>query len=149
MSLIVALMSILVFGTVVLGLILSKINHFLTEHPRLEKRIIGANISFFVVLSVFALIYLFSGSRAFAEGAAGAAAAGASDSTGLGYLGAGLATGLATIGAGIGVGITGSAGIGAISEKPGMLGRTLIYVGLAEGIAIYGLIISIMILGRI
>jgi V/A-type H+-transporting ATPase subunit K len=61
-------------------------------------------------------------------------------------LGAALATGLAAIGAGIAVGITGSAAIGAITEKPEAFGRTLIFVGLAEGIAIYGLIISFLIL---
>lgn len=61
-------------------------------------------------------------------------------------LGAGLAAGLAAIAAGIGVGLTGAAAIGAITEKPEMLGRTLIFVGLAEGIAIYGLIIAFMIL---
>ncbi|MBC7236274.1 MAG: ATPase [Chloroflexi bacterium] len=63
-------------------------------------------------------------------------------------LGAALATGLACIGAGIAVGIAGAAAIGGIAEKPEMLGRTLIFVGLAEGIAIYGLIISFMILSR-
>lgn len=61
-------------------------------------------------------------------------------------IGAALATGLAAIGAGIAVGIAGAAAIGAITEKPETLGRTLIFVGLAEGIAIYGLIISFMIL---
>jgi V/A-type H+-transporting ATPase subunit K len=61
-------------------------------------------------------------------------------------IGAGLSTGLAAIGAGIAVAGTGSAAIGAIAEKPETLGRTLIYVGLAEGIAIYGLIISFIIL---
>jgi len=59
-----------------------------------------------------------------------------------------LSTGLATIGAGIAVGTTGSAAIGAIAEKPESFGRALIFVGLAEGIAIYGLIISFMILTR-
>lgn len=63
-------------------------------------------------------------------------------------LGAALATGLACIGAGISVGIAGAAAIGGITEKPEILGRTLIFVGLAEGIAIYGLIISFMILNR-
>ena len=63
-------------------------------------------------------------------------------------LGAALATGLACIGAGIAVGIAGSAAIGGITEKPETLGRSLIFVGLAEGIAIYGLIISFMILNR-
>jgi V/A-type H+-transporting ATPase subunit K len=48
--------------------------------------------------------------------------------------------------AGIAVGIAGAAAIGAITEKPESLGRVLIFVGLGEGIAIYGLIISFMIL---
>ena len=64
-------------------------------------------------------------------------------------IGVALSTGLASLGAGIAVAFTGSAAIGAISENPRMLGRSLIFVGLAEGIAIYGLIISIMIFGRV
>ena len=63
-------------------------------------------------------------------------------------LAAALSTGLATIGAGIAVGTVGSAAVGAIAEKPESFGRALIFVGLAEGIAIYGLIISFMILNR-
>ena len=66
-----------------------------------------------------------------------------------GFLAAALATGLSSLGAGIAVGSVGSAAIGAIAEKPEMLGRTLIMVGLAEGIAIYGLIISILIFNQI
>lgn len=62
------------------------------------------------------------------------------------FLGAAIATGLAAIGAGIAVGVAGSAAIGAIAEKPELLGRTLIFVGLAEGIVIYGLIVSFIIL---
>jgi V/A-type H+/Na+-transporting ATPase subunit K len=57
-----------------------------------------------------------------------------------------VAMGAACIGAGIAVGIAGAAAIGGITEKPEILGRTLIFVGLAEGIAIYGLIISFIIL---
>ncbi len=64
-------------------------------------------------------------------------------------IGVALSTGLAALGAGIAVGLTGSAAIGAISEDPRMLGRSLIFVGLAEGVAIYGLVISIMIFGRV
>ncbi len=63
------------------------------------------------------------------------------------FLAAAIATGLAAIGAGIAVGIAGAAAIGAIAEKPELLGRSLIFVGLAEGIVIYGLIISFIILG--
>ena len=68
---------------------------------------------------------------------------------GLGYLAAALSTGLATIGAGIAVAVAGSAALGAISEDSKLLGKTLIFVGLAEGIAIYGLIISIMIINKV
>lgn len=70
-------------------------------------------------------------------------------SAGLAFLAAGLSTGLATIGAGYAVGAVGSSALGAVSEDPKILGKTLIFVGLAEGIAIYGLIISIIIIGRI
>ncbi|MGV8982755.1 ATP synthase subunit C [Clostridium sp.] len=68
---------------------------------------------------------------------------------GLGYLAAGLSTGLATIGAGYAVGAVGSSALGAVSEDPKILGKTLIFVGLGEGIAIYGLIISILILAKL
>lgn len=66
-----------------------------------------------------------------------------------GFIAAALATGLSSLGAGIAVASVGSAAIGALAEKPELLGRALIMVGLAEGIAIYGLIISILILNRI
>lgn len=61
-------------------------------------------------------------------------------------LAAGLAVGLGSIGAGVAVGSTGSAAIGAIAEKPDIFGRVLIFVGLSEGVAIYGLIIAFIIL---
>jgi V/A-type H+-transporting ATPase subunit K len=63
-------------------------------------------------------------------------------------LAAAIATGLATVGAGIAVSGTGAAAIGAIAEKPEFIGRAFIFVGLAEGIAIYGLIIAFMVLNR-
>jgi len=68
---------------------------------------------------------------------------------GYAFIAAALSTGLAALAAGIAVGYTGAAAIGVIGEKPEAAGRTLIFVGLAEGIAIYGLIIAIMILGKI
>jgi V/A-type H+-transporting ATPase subunit K len=61
-------------------------------------------------------------------------------------LAAALSTGLACIGAGIAVGNSGAAAVGATAEKPESFGRALIFVGLSEGIAIYGLIISFLIL---
>ena len=68
---------------------------------------------------------------------------------GVALIGIGLPTGLATIGAGIAVGSVGSASLAVITEKPEMFGRTLIYLGLAEGIAIYGLVMSILLLGKL
>jgi V/A-type H+-transporting ATPase subunit K len=66
-----------------------------------------------------------------------------------GLIAAALATGLSSLGAGLAVASVGSAAIGALAEKPELLGRLLIIVGLAEGIAIYGLIVSILILNRL
>ena len=60
-----------------------------------------------------------------------------------------LATGLSSLGAGFAVASVGSAAIGALAEKPDLFGRVIILVGLAEGIAIYGLIVSILILNRL
>ncbi|MCK8059888.1 MULTISPECIES: ATP synthase subunit C [unclassified Fusibacter] len=76
-------------------------------------------------------------------------AAGSSTDKGIGLIAAALSTGMATIGAGYAVGAVGSSALGAVSEDPKILGKTLIFVGLAEGIAIYGLIISILILGQL
>lgn len=65
-----------------------------------------------------------------------------------GFFSAALAVGLSSLGAAIAVATVGSAAMGAMSEKPELGGRALIFLGLAEGIAIYGLIIAIMILGK-
>jgi V/A-type H+-transporting ATPase subunit K len=70
-------------------------------------------------------------------------------SNGLGFIGMALATGLACIGAGIAVGSVGSAAIGLVGEQPGAIGTTLIYVGLAEGVAIYGIVISMLIFSKL
>jgi len=64
-------------------------------------------------------------------------------------IGAGIAAGLASCGAGIGLGTASAAAIGAIAEKPEMLGRTLLFVVLIEAIAIYGLAMFFIIYSRI
>jgi V/A-type H+-transporting ATPase subunit K len=66
-----------------------------------------------------------------------------------GLMAAALATSASSLGAGIAVARVGTAAIGALAEKPELFGRVLIFVGLAEGIAIYGLIVSILILNRL
>jgi len=109
------------------------------------KKILGINIVTIFSLLIIATVLMFSG-KAYAESAETQAAGAAN---GLGLLAAALSTGLATIGAGIAVAVSSSAALGAISEDSSLLGKTLIFVGLAEGIAIYGLIVSILILGRL
>jgi V/A-type H+-transporting ATPase subunit K len=88
---------------------------------------------------------------ALVAGAAGAepAAAAGGETLSNGLMAAALAVGLACLGAAYAVAHVGAASIGAMSERPELAGRALIFVGLAEGIAIYGLIISVMILGRL
>lgn len=103
------------------------------------------------VFSLAATVLVFATAQA-AEPAAGhsaAAAAGGLAASQWGYIAAALATGMSSLGAGYAVGVVGSAAVGALAEKPELLGRVLILVGLAEGIAIYGLIISILILNRL
>ena len=65
------------------------------------------------------------------------------------FIGAALATGMSSLGAGLAVGKVGTAAVGALAEKPELFGRLLIFIGLAEGIAIYGLIMSILMLNRL
>ncbi len=65
------------------------------------------------------------------------------------FVGAALATGLSSLGAGFAVAKVGAAAVGALAEKPELFGRLLIFIGLAEGIAIYGLIVSILMLNRL
>lgn len=68
---------------------------------------------------------------------------------GLGYLGASLATGLSSLGAGIAVASAAPAAIGAFSENEKNFGKSLIFVALGEGVAIYGLLISILIINTL
>jgi V/A-type H+/Na+-transporting ATPase subunit K len=63
-----------------------------------------------------------------------------------GFLAAAISVGLGSIAGGIAVAYVGSAALGVIAEKPEAAGRALIFVGLAEGIAIYGVIVAILIL---
>jgi V/A-type H+-transporting ATPase subunit K len=64
-----------------------------------------------------------------------------------GFIAAALVAGLSALGAAYAVAVVGGAAMGAVAEKPETAGRALVFVGLAEGIAIYGLIVAIMILG--
>lgn len=104
-------------------------------------------ISFFSIFGIGSLFMLGSGAVALAETTTQVVGASATVGEGLKFIGAALATGLSGIGGGIAVSSSASAAIGAMSENEKIMGKTLIFVALAEGIALYGLIISFMILG--
>ena len=110
---------------------------------RRAKRALGANVACFFACLVLASIVGFGGSASAAgEAAAAASAAG----EGLKYIGAGLAVGLSGIGGGIAVASSAAAALGAISENEKAFGKSLIFVGLAEGVALYGLIVALLLL---
>jgi len=68
---------------------------------------------------------------------------------GLGFIAAALSTGLASLGCGIAVGAAAPAAIGAVAEEPKSFSKSLIFVALGEGIALYGVLISVMILSKL
>ena len=110
------------------------------------KTALAVNLLMFFGTLAFAALLMFSGNAMAAEGAA---AAGKASAAGMGYLSAALSTGLSCLGGGIAVSAAASAALGAISEDSSILGKSLIFVGLAEGVCLYGLIISFMILGQL
>ena len=117
----------------------------LTRKKR-KKLTLFANLIAFCVVFALANVFMFTG-RAFANTVP---VAGASDmATAAAFIGAALVTGLGAIGTGIAVSHTAAAAIGAISENENNFGKAMIFVAMAEGIAIYGLLISFMILGRV
>ena len=108
------------------------------------KLALAANVFLFFGTMVFASCLFFTGNAFAAE-----TASAASNATGMGYIAAALSTGLSCIGGGVAVSAAASAALGAISEDSSILGKSLIFVGLAEGVCLYGLIISFMIIGSL
>ncbi len=145
------MMTMAVKITLVIALILSIVIPFgaflLGERNKGRfKTSLAVNVFFFFGIMIIATAMMLIGNPA-----AHAAVDTSSDSfaTGMGYIGAALVTGLSCVGGGIAVASAASAALGAISEDQSVLGKALIFVGLAEGIALYGLIISFMILGQL
>lgn len=144
-------MSLVIQITLAIALVLSIIVPFgiylVGERNRGRyKATIGVNAFFFFGTLLIAIAVMFAGAT---PASAAAEASGAGLAVGLGYIAAAVVTGLSCIGGGIAVASAASAALGAISEDQSILGKSLIFVGLAEGIALYGLIISFMILGRL
>lgn len=113
-----------------------------------RKRILATQVASFAVVGMVCLVTSLVAFAAGDEGTAAAAVAGDMNK-GLSMLAAALATGISGIGGGIAVGNAAPAAIGATSEDPKAFGKALIFVALGEGVALYGLLISILIISNI
>lgn len=111
------------------------------------KRYLAMNVLTFFSVLIGSVIFGYADTAMAAEAVATGSSSGIS--VGMGYLAAAISTGASCIGGGIAVASAASAALGAISEDQSILGKSLIFVGLAEGVALYGLIISFMILGKL
>lgn len=108
------------------------------------KAALASNLFFFFGTVLVADILLFSGN---VQAAGEVAEEVAANAEGWRYMAAALSTGISCIGAGIAVASAASAALGALSEDSSIMGKALIFVALAESIALYGLLISFSILG--
>ncbi|MEG0736405.1 MAG: ATP synthase subunit C, partial [Longicatena sp.] len=104
------------------------------------KRRMITHVCFFFAIVLGTV--LFTAQKAYAASDAGTEI---SLGAGLGYIAAALATGLSALGAGIAVAAAAPAAIGAFSENEKNFGKSMIFVAMGEGVAIYGLLISIII----
>lgn len=150
MSTIIALLTMALLGVIASGI-------YLHYHPleagrarRLFRPTIATNLAvFFGAQLVLAFVGI---GDVLAAPEVEVALAGRSEISvgmGLAFIGIALPTAFSTIAAAIAVGPIGAASLAAVSEKPEIFGRTLVYLGLAEGIAIYGLVLSILLLNRL
>ena len=129
----------------ILSIILPVSYFFLGEkNKKRYKRTLAANCFMFFSVILVASVVMFAGTSSVqaASGNSGLA-------TGLGYIAAALVTGISGLGSGIAVASSASAALGALSEDGSLFGKSIIFVAMAEGIALYGLIISFMILGKL
>ena len=130
----------------ILSIILPVSYFFLGEkNKKRYKRTLAANCFMFFGVILVASVVMFAGTSSVQ--AAGSSADGLA--TGLGYIAAALVTGISGLGSGIAVASSASAALGALSEDGSLFGKSIIFVAMAEGIALYGLIISFMILGKL
>ena len=129
------IIQITIAAALILSIIVPFGAFFLGEkNKKRYKKSLAANCFFFFGTLLVGTIVMFGGTVS-AQAATDAAGSGLAE--GLGYLGAALVTGLSGIGSGIAV------------EDGSLFGKSMIFVAMAEGIALYGLIISFMILGRL
>ncbi len=146
----VGLITLSLAGTVVLGLFFdmrSRKPH--ANPPRWLRPTIGANLVIFVLAEAGLLLVSIHDALAATPVAPAAAQSSVGIGFGLAMIGIGLPTAAATIAAAIAVAPVGAAALAVIAEKPEAFGRSLVYLGLAEGIAIYGLVVTILMLGKL
>jgi V/A-type H+-transporting ATPase subunit K len=144
----IGLMTMGILGLILTGIYMEMQPDKGAHASRWFKPAVGGNLVVFVgaqAALVFFGIQEVMAAPAVAEAAGGEISIG----TGLGIIGVGIPTALSTIAAGIAVGPIGAASLAVLAEKPEIFGRTLIYLGLAEGIAIYGLVMSILLLDKL
>jgi V/A-type H+-transporting ATPase subunit K len=147
MIFIVGVMTLAVVGLIGLGVYLEFFPEKRIASPRRARNWLMGNFSVFL-LALLGLLALGT-QEVMAQTTAAAIPGEITVGLGLAIIGVGLPTGLAAIGAALALGPVGAAALAVVAEKPEMFGRTLIYLGLAEGIAIYGLVMSILLLGKI
>lgn len=113
------------------------------------RNAVAFNICSFVGIVLLMLFVPIGGFIGFAAENGASLAETISTGEGLGYLGAAIVTGMSALGAGIAVASAAPAAIGATSEDPKAFGKALIFVALGEGVALYGLLISILIINKL
>ncbi|OQX34985.1 MAG: ATPase [Candidatus Sedimenticola endophacoides] len=143
----IGLMSAGIFGLILTGIYMELQPDLGGTPRRWHKPAIGINLTLFATAQ--GALLLMGAQEVMAAIPATAASGEISIGLGLGIIGVGIPTALSTIAAGIAVGPIGAASLAVLAEKPEIFGRTLIYLGLAEGIAIYGLVMSILLLDKI
>ena len=126
-------------------------------HPGRFERVVAASGALTLMAALGLTIFAVSGFNADPAAAATTAEFAQTDDTesstpvdnGSAYIGAAIAVAASVLGGGVAVAYTGSAALATVSERPELFGRAMVVVGLAEGIAIYGLIVAVLILAKV
>lgn len=138
------------FLIVLISLPLIKVFRGKANAKSARSRLLTHVFSFFSLIAFVFLIQLFNGFSVLgAEGEVAVDLMTGTLAQGMGFLSAALSTGLSALGAGIAVAAAAPAAIGAFSENEKNFGKSLIFVALGEGVAIYGLLISILIINQL
>ncbi|MDJ0806083.1 MAG: ATP synthase subunit C [Gammaproteobacteria bacterium] len=138
-------MTLLIIGIIATGVILQR-------HPERDLRAwfkptLATNLLIFIAAQ--GTLIVLGIDEAMANPAVAEAANDISIGMAVAFIGVGIPTAFSTLGAAYAVGSIGAASLAVLAERPEVFGRTLIYLGLAEGIAIYGLVISILLLDKL